>query len=396
MTTATSSWILPGSRKFYQAGIALFLLGFSSFSLVYCIQPLLPELAKTFAISATTSSLALSLTTGFLALSILLSSAFSQVLGRKGLMFFCILIAASLNFVCAFLPSWSNFLVVRTLEGFILGGVPAVALAWAAEEIHPEHISKIIGLYVGGSAFGGMVGRVGMGMITQYLSWRMALGILGGLCFFCAISFYLLLPPSQNFVAHKGKSLFFHFNIWKSHLQNLELLKSYCLGFLLTSIFAGIFNYMIFRLTITPYYLSKTQVSLIFLSYIFGIISSSFTGKISEKIGQKNTLYLGFSLLFLGSLFTLKQELVWILIGIAHLTTGFFMAHTMASSRVSMTAQSYKGHATSLYLLFYYLGSSIIGSVLGLFWQYGGWNAVISATSVLIFIAILILFTKSK
>ena len=389
-------WILPNSKQFLKAGLALFLLGFTSFSLVYCIQPLLPELTQTFAVSATQSSLALSLTTCLLALSILLSSAFSQALGRKGFMFCCILIAALLNFLCALVPSWSSFLLIRTLEGFILGGIPAVALAWASEEVHPEHISKIIGLYVSGSAFGGMVGRVGMGIITQYLSWRIALGILGILCFCCAFSFYYLLPASKNFTAHKGKSLFFHLRIWKNHLATPTLLKLYGLGFLLTSIFSGIFNYMTFRLSSTPYHLNTTQVSLIFLFYVFGIVSSSLTGKIADHIGQLKTLYLGFFLIFVGSLFTLNNSLFWILVGIAHLTTGFFMAHTMASSRVSITAQTYKGHATSLYLLFYYLGSSTIGSLMGLSWQAGGWHAVIMTTSALMVVVFLILWSKSK
>lgn len=389
-------WILPNSKQFLKAGLALFLLGFTSFSLVYCIQPLLPELTQTFSVSATQSSLALSLTTCLLALSILLSSAFSQALGRKGFMFCCILIAALLNFLCALVPSWSSFLLIRTLEGFILGGIPAVALAWASEEVHPEHISKIIGLYVSGSAFGGMVGRVGMGIITQYLSWRMALGILGVVCFCCAFSFYYLLPASKNFTAHKGKSLFFHFNIWKNHLATPTLLKLYGLGFLLTSIFSGIFNYMTFRLSSTPYHLNTTQVSLIFLFYVFGIVSSSLTGKIADYIGQLKTLYLGFFLIFIGSLFTLNTSLFWILVGIAHLTTGFFMAHTMASSRVSITAQTYKGHATSLYLLFYYLGSSTIGSLMGLSWQAGGWHAVIMTTSALMVVVCVILWSKSK
>jgi YNFM family putative membrane transporter len=35
-----------------------------------------------------------------------------------------------------------------------------------------------------------------------------------------------------------------------------------------------------------------------------------------------------------------------------------------------------KGHAASLYLLAYYLGGSVLGSVGGWFWEHAGWNAV--------------------
>jgi MFS family permease len=51
-------------------------------------------------------------------------------------------------------PSWHALLTARALEGFALGGVPAVAMAYLAEEIHPQDLGLSMGLYVGGSAFG--------------------------------------------------------------------------------------------------------------------------------------------------------------------------------------------------------------------------------------------------
>ena len=76
----SESWIQSGTATYYRAGLALFLVGFASFSLIYCVQPLLPAFTETFAVSPANSALALSLTTAFLAVSIVLSSAFSQAL----------------------------------------------------------------------------------------------------------------------------------------------------------------------------------------------------------------------------------------------------------------------------------------------------------------------------
>ncbi len=77
---ATAGFIRHGTREHRRAGLALFLLGFASFSLIYCVQPLLPAFAASFGVSPAESSLVLSLTTGFLAVSILLAGAFSQAL----------------------------------------------------------------------------------------------------------------------------------------------------------------------------------------------------------------------------------------------------------------------------------------------------------------------------
>ena len=57
--------------------------GFATFSLLYCVQPLLPAFAQDFRVSPAESSLALSLSTGFLAVAILGASAVSEVLGRR-------------------------------------------------------------------------------------------------------------------------------------------------------------------------------------------------------------------------------------------------------------------------------------------------------------------------
>src|SRR5690606_28443894 len=134
-----------------------------------------PLFARTFAVSPAESSLALSLTTGTLAVSILVAVAFSQALGRLGLMFASMLLAAALNISAAVVPQWHGLLIARALEGVVLGGVPAVGVACLAEEIEPAHLGRTMGLYVAGTAFGGMTGRVGVGLLSEFIAWQGAL-----------------------------------------------------------------------------------------------------------------------------------------------------------------------------------------------------------------------------
>ena len=58
------------------------------------------------------------------------------------------------------------------------------------------------------------------------------------------------------------------------------------------------------------------------------------------------------------------------------ISIGFFITHSVASGAIGPLAGREKGHATSLYLLFYYLGSSVTGSFGGWVWQHGGWPAL--------------------
>jgi MFS transporter, YNFM family, putative membrane transport protein len=100
----------------WRISLALFLAGFSTFSLLYCVQPLLPVFAQYYGVSPAASSLPLSLSTGFLAFAILCAAAASEGMGRRELMFGAMILAAALNVAAALAPSWHLLLIARAAE----------------------------------------------------------------------------------------------------------------------------------------------------------------------------------------------------------------------------------------------------------------------------------------
>ncbi len=376
-------WTMRGENAFRRISIALFLAGFSTFSLIYCTQPLLPEFSKEFLVDPAVSSLALSLTTGCLAFSILCAGAFSEALGRKGLMFASICSAAILNLWTAFAPNWEMLLVLRALEGLVLGGVPAVAMAYLAEEINPRHLGYAMGLYVGGTAFGGMIGRVAIGVITELTSWRTALGAMAIVDLIVAVGFLVLLPKSRNFVPRPGLNIRMHLDAWGGHLRHSNLPFLFLAGFLAMGTFVTIYNYAGFRLAASPYNLNQSEIGLIFLAYIFGVGASSTAGAVADRLGRPPVIVAGALMTIAALALTLLPGIAAMIAGIVVTTIGFFMIHSVASGWVGRLASRNKSHAASLYLLAYYLGSSAMGSLGGWFWNKGGWSAVIGFTSVL-------------
>ena len=87
---------------------------------------------------------------------------------------------------------------------------------------------------------------------------------------------------------------------------------------------------------------------------------------------------------------TLLRPLAASIAGIAVLTFGFFGAHSVVSSWVSRRALQAKAQASSLYLFFYYLGSSVAGSCGGFFWSAWGWPGVAALVGALLILALLI------
>jgi YNFM family putative membrane transporter len=376
-------WIERGSAEYRQAGIALFLVGYASFSLIYCVQPLLPAFTQSFGVTPAQSSLALSLTTGSLAFSILLSGPLSQAFGRRGLMFFSMALGALLNIAAGLAPWWHGLLMARAAEGLLLGAVPSTALTYLAEEIDPKHLGRTVGLYVGGTAFGSMMGRVGMGFLTEVADWQTALIVMGALGLAAAAGYIVLLPRQRNFIAERGFRPGWHLAVWRGHLANGRLIRLYIAGFLLTSIFVTLFNYATFRLAGAPYGLGEGTISLIFLTYGFGIVSSSVAGGLVGRHGRRRMLLTSFTIMLAGIAATLAGPIAFIILGVALVTTGFFVGHTTVGGSVGPLAGATKGHAASLYLFFYYMGSSITGSAGGWFWLHGGWTAITALTGTL-------------
>ena len=80
--------------------------------------------------------------------------------------------------------------------------------------------------------------------------------------------------------------------------------------------------------------------------------------------------------------------LALIVLGIVLITAGFFIAHSIASGWVGRMAAQNKGHASSLYLWSYYMGSSILGAGAG--WLAGGIRLIVGLASQLFSIMYLI------
>ena len=84
-TASAMTWTERGTSTYRRTSIALFLAGFVTFTLVYDVQPLLPEFATDFQVSAATSSLALSVKAAALAIGSLGPSIALGVLAQRHL-----------------------------------------------------------------------------------------------------------------------------------------------------------------------------------------------------------------------------------------------------------------------------------------------------------------------
>jgi len=379
----SNPYIEKGTPEFRRTNLALFAAGFSTFALLYCVQPLMPEFSRDFHVSAAESSLSISLTTGLLAISMLAAGSISEAWGRKPVMVAALFASAGLTVVSAVVPGWHALLATRALEGVTFSGLPAIAMAYLSEEMGRGAIGLGMGLYIGGSGLGGMSGRLLTGVLTDLVSWRFAIGTIGALGLVAAFVFWRSLPPSRHFHPRPLATRVL-LGSFGRHLHDFGLVALFLEGFALMGSFVTVYNYISYRLVSRPYNLSQTEVGLIFIVYLVGVGSSALVGDLAGRVGRRKVLWAMILVMLSGVCLTFLSSLAAIITGIAVMTFGFFGAHSIASSWVGLRAQSDKAQASSLYLFFYYLGSSLVGWTGGFFWAKAHWHGVAGFIAILL------------
>jgi YNFM family putative membrane transporter len=366
--------------EFSRSNRAMFLGGFSTFSLLYCVQPLLPMFAKEFALTPVESSWALSISTAALAIALILAGAISDSIGRKPVMCMALFLSAVATILSAFSHTYAQLLVMRAILGMALAGFPAIAMAYLSEEIDASSLGYSMGLYISGNALGGMTGRVLVSFLSDIWSWRVAVGIIGVASLLASIEFWRSLPKSRHFrkIDFDATSIA---NGLASHFRDQGLPWLFMLAFLLMGCLVSLYNYMGFRLMEPQFGLRPSQMAAIFSLYLMGIFSSVWTGKLADKFGRGRVLWLVISIMTSGLLLTLSNSLIFITLGIALFTYGFFGSHSVASSWVGRRARPPQALASALYLLFYYLGSSLVSLVAGVMWASYKWPGVVITLS---------------
>lgn len=391
-TEAEDPWsdhLRRGTAAHRRVIAAMVAAAFATFALLYCVQPLMPVFSDVFALPPSVASFSLSIATGALAIGLLVAGRVSDAIGRKPLMAVCLFVVSLLTITCAAAPNWPSLIAGRLFLGLAMAGVPAVGMAYIAEELHPRDLGAAIGLYVAGNAFGGLTGRMLTGLLLDLTgSWRTAMFCMGCFGLLSACLFVVALPPSRRFVADRDFSVAGLASAYARHWREPGLRLLFTCGFLLMGGFVTIYNYASYRLLEAPFDLNAATASTVFAAYLLGGPASAWFGRIGGRYGRGRVMAIAMTIMAAGVLLTLPNLLPTLAVGICVITVGYFGAHSIASSWVTKRASRARAQAASLYLFCYYVGSSVVGSGGGIFWSRAGWPGIVALVCVLIGLAL--------
>ncbi len=349
------------------------------FADTYITQPLLPMLGSEYGVSPAVAGLTISAVVFAMALASSAYGPLGDVLGRKPVMVAGCALLALATFACALAPDIRTLVLLRALQGLLVPSISAVAVAYLGALGGKRDIGSLVGIYIGATVSGGLVGRVGSGIIAGAWSWRASFVTYGVVTSLAAFALALALRDRPR---PRGTSIGRAFTdaygaMWR-HVGNVRLLGGFLAGAALFFGFIGVFTYLPYLLTAPPFSLATDTVAFFYTAYVAGIFTAPLAGRLSRCFPRRAIVAVGFLLALAGLGLTAIPSLWAIVPGIVVLCIGMFAAQAVVPAYVNVTARVAKGGANALYQAFYYVGA-VLGSTLpGLGWEWFGWPGVLA------------------
>jgi YNFM family putative membrane transporter len=372
----------PGWRSFVWA---LFLAGFVTFDLVFAPQAFLPALSTELNLNADTAAISVSATTLGVAAGVLVWASISDRIGRMRAIRLSLILAFVAAVAVPFVPTIETLLAARFIEGLLLGAAPAVGMAYIAERVDGRRAAQAAGTFVAGNTIGGIVGRIGSGLVADFGGWRLAFGASTVIAA-ASIGAFLLLtrqiqdrPPQSSPVSA--------FAGIRANLRDPYMISLYLQGFLLMGAFGVIYNYFGYRLQAPPFALSASIVTALFGVYLAGTVASRYSGALARGIGTVGALVTGSAAMLVSLPIMAVESVPVMVLGLVLFTVGCFTAHPLASGLSGRSARSGRAQSTALYQIAWLGGTGVFGWLGGIVYASVGWTTTLAWVALLCVLA---------
>jgi YNFM family putative membrane transporter len=358
----------PGATGPGMAGLLLGAAGM--FAAMYSTQAILPRLAEDFDVRPSEAGLTISVVVLAVAIGGWLWGPVSDRYGRRRTLMLASGLLVPPTLGAALAPTFPALLVIRMLQGLCMPGLLTVGVPYVAEVFAPALGGRAMGLYVSALVAGGLIGRVGVGLLTALTGWRVALGLIALLPLAAVLVMRRLLPeappPSRSQTGLRSVA---------GHLRDPRVMAPAAAGAALFFSFVGLFSYIAFRLERPPFSYGQEVTSLVFALWALGAAGPP-AGMLADRLGWRRVLFGAMGLCLGGTLLTLPSFAAPVVLGLAVVTTGMFAGVTAAQLGLAEAREQDRGVVSAIYYTCYYVAGALAGFLPGLSWQAWRWPGV--------------------
>lgn len=345
---------------------------------LYAVQPIQPLFEKEFALSrfeAVIFTTAIMLPLGF---APIFYGYILETFSSKRFLQHAVLLLGILELLFAYSDTYVVLLSIRGLQGLLIPAVLTSLMSYISFITPKEKVQQAIGYYIGATIFGGFIGRLLSGMLSDIFGWRLFFVLLGmSLVVMYGCLHYLSEEVKVDFVKPRLSQII-------GILKHKTFFNIYAMMFVIFFVFQAILNFLPFWLKTFSSTIGFGKVGLMYAGYIIGFIISVRILVLIRFFGTEGkTIIVGIVTYAIGlQIFHISNYAV-MFGGMFVFCAGFFIIHSVASGLISKLAHEKRAISNGLYLSFYYAGGTLGTFVPGIFFEYLGWNAFVVLLSLL-------------
>ncbi len=289
---------------------------------LYITQPVLPIIQQEFGVSAPTASLTVSVVILGIALANLPFGWLADRYPVPRLIAIGAAAVAGAGFICAATNLFPVLVASRFVQGLFLPALSTCVAAYLSRNLPLERLNVAMGSYVSATVAGGLGGRLLGGWLHPPLHWRWAFVTAAVFLLASACAAVRWLPQGEPPAAASRETAGF-----LAIFKRRELRRTFLAAFGAFFVFSSGFNYLPFYLAGPPFGLPVQVITILYLTYIVGIVIGPIAGALSNRVGNGAAMMGGALVFALALVITLIKSVTVIAVALLLVCAGFFTIH---------------------------------------------------------------------
>jgi len=342
---------------------------------LYYVQPLLPEVARTFGATPRAIGWVPVLTQVGYAIGLFLFIPLGDAVERRRLILALVAASAAALAATALARGPASLAAASFLVGFFTV-VPHGAVPLAAHHATPGERGRVIGLVMGGVLVGILLARTVSGFVGGAFGWRAVYGLAAAVMVALGVALWRLLPESPPVAAHRYPALLA--SLWTLLRDEAELRETSLIGAMVFGAFSAFWTTLAFFLEGPPYHAGAEAAGLFGLVGAAGALAAPVVGRLADRRGPRfaTGVALLVALASFGLLAALGTVLAGLVAGVVLLDVGVQSAHVSNLARVHALDPAARSRRNTVYMVAYFVGGAL-GTGLGVrAWARAGWAGV--------------------
>ncbi|NEK18451.1 MFS transporter [Rhizobium leguminosarum] len=366
------------------------LIAFLTLVDLFAAQAILPALVEKFQVSRAAMGFAVNASTFGMAVAGLGIAFFGRRIDRRSGIWISLALLSLPTTALAFTNDLTVFAALRIVQGLCMSAAFTLTIAYLSEHFSPTQATGALAAYVTGNVASNFFGRIlsavvaGVGGLEINFLTFAALNIAGA-----SLVWFTLKKTSAMMQTSEDGS--FNMRRWTYHFADGELRRAFAIGFLILFTFIGTFTYVNFHLVSIG--VSPMTLGLVYLVFLPSMLTTPLAGKLTSRVGEKIGIISTLVLAVVGLTALVSPTLSLVLMGLALIGIGTFLAQAVATGLVGRRALTDKAGASGIYLACYYTGGLVGSIVLGQVYDGVGWTACVGVLVTALIAAIAIAFS---